>query len=358
MRNKSTPVGNVAVICFSGNKGGMEYDAAILVRNIIDYIGKAHLVCRKNTWLNNYAINNKIPHTAIKFTGMTSIRAALNLRELYKKLGVANIIFFGSSEMPTLYMAHSKQIREFIVRHGTTKSRSKKDFVHKLTWSKVTSHWCISRHIENNVKIIFPLGRSKTFVNYVSLGEKINKIRIAAHISENEKVFKIVHVGRLVEGKGQRDAIKVIKKLRDKGINAQLTLYGEGKDESYLRNLTSELNMTQHVFFAGHTELPYLNFNLYHAFLFPSYGEGLGNAFIEALASGMHCYCYQNTVFPELREIGLSFTMVTNSDLDGLFSTMASTWTKKEKIPINNIKLCHDIFSTSIEMKELTKYLA
>jgi len=37
-------------------------------------------------------------------------------------------------------------------------------------------------------------------------------------------------------------------------------------------------------------------------FLFPSHGEGLGNAFIEALANNLICISYDNTTFPEFQE--------------------------------------------------------
>lgn len=358
MRNKSTPVSNIAIICFSGNKGGMEYDALMLARSIVNHFGKGHLICRKNTWINNYAANNKIPHTAINFSGMTSIRAALDLRKLYNNLEVSSVIFFGSSEMPTLYMAHSKQIKSFIVRHGTTKSRSKKDFIHKLTWSKVTSHWCISRHIETNVRQIFPVGKHPTFVNYVSLGDKANQIMPSREIKPDDTTFRIVHVGRLVEGKGQRDAIKIIKILRLNGIPAQLSLYGQGDDEPFLRKLASELAINEYIFFMGHSELPYIHFNKFHACLFPSYGEGLGNAFIEALASGMHCFCYENTVFPELRDLGLEFTMAPNKDIETLATLLAETWHQKRISPRKNVNLCREIFSLSREMGILSRYLS
>lgn len=51
-------------------------------------------------------------------------------------------------------------------------------------------------------------------------------------------------------------------------------------------------------------------------FLFPSYGEGFGNAFIEAISFGCKAISYDNTTFKEFKELGFDFNIVENKNIE------------------------------------------
>ncbi len=53
-------------------------------------------------------------------------------------------------------------------------------------------------------------------------------------------------------------------------------------------------------------------------FLFPSSGEGMANAFIEAMHFAVVCIVYDNTVFPEFVEMGFYLHLVKDGDVDAL----------------------------------------
>ena len=343
----------IAVVCLSPYSGGMEIDAANLPAKLAKFNLFSILVCRKDTWLEEHAVELCTSVYPLKMHGKTSISASFKLKKLWRKLGVNCIIFFGSSEMPTLLMSLSDSVEHFIVRHGTTKSTSKKDFFHRFTWSKVTAHWCISKHIESNVRSIFPIGKSRVFTSYISIEPILDKISCARDLKLDDETFELVHVGRLENGKGQDDAIRAVSILRDRGIPAELTIIGDGHEASSLKKLAVQLSISEHIHFWGRVDSPYEHFDKFHSFLFPSHGEGLGNAFIEALASGMHCLSYSNTVFTELRMIGFNFYAVDNSNIMGLASTLGNIWHSKTEKPLSNISLARSVFTLKNELSPL-----
>ena len=324
--------------------------------NIARNLATCYLVVRKGTWLHRKAELSGFPVLAVDFSGSFSLSGIYQMRRIWYDYYIESLIFLGSSEIKSIHFSLNDPVKKFIVRHGTTKSSSKKDVVRRLTWSKVTSHWCISRHIERNVRDLFPLGNSETFVNYLAQDKVFDHGRpVPADL--DGKSFNLAHSGRLVPGKGQQDAIAVIHKLREQGIPATLTLFGDGPSRSALQTLCDELNVAEHVDFKGFVDAPYRHFDGFHGFIFPSRGEGLGESFLEALASGLHCFCYENTVFPELEMLGFSFHIVDNLNVDALAKSIQGVWEAKVPPPIKNIDLAHDIFSLDRTMGVLKQYL-
>ena len=91
-------------------------------------------------------------------------------------------------------------------------------------------------------------------------------------------------MSRLVKKNGVEDIIKAAQDLRFK-----LLIIGKGEQEEYLKDLTKKLNLEDNVLFLGevsHKDLPqYLWIS--DVFVRPSLSEGLGNAFLEAMAAGV-----------------------------------------------------------------------
>ena len=357
MPDHSGQVGKTAVLCYSPNDGGMEHDAAFMAQAIAEHLTECLLVVREGTWLQQYARQHDIPCEAIAFRGSFSLTAIGAMRRLWQQHDIRNVIFLGASEIHSIHFSIAPPVKTFIVRHGTTKSSSKKDLVHRLTWSRVTAHWCISEHLKRNVTELFPIGKARVFVNYPGLGVKLDYLPQARPLTKEDDTLRLAHVGRLVAGKGQRDALKVVMQARDRGVPATLTCFGSGSDRSELEARIARLDLEDAVTLAGHVAHPYQHFGDFHGFLYPSHGEGFGNAFAEALATGMHCFSYDNTVFPEFRQLGFHFHMVEDRNHEALSAAVVSVWENREPLPMDNIALCHELFSTATEMRVLAEYL-
>ena len=103
-------------------------------------------------------------------------------------------------------------------------------------------------------------------------------------IKQGEKI--IVTVSRLVKKNGVDDLIKAGQYLN---FPFKILIAGCGPDEKKLKRLAKELNLGDKVLFLGligHNNLrEYIS--LGHVFVRPSLSEGLGNVFLEAMATGV-----------------------------------------------------------------------
>ncbi len=316
-----------AIVCLSPYSGGMELDA-IKTANHLAEISPITLIVKQGTFLEkkaNKIKNNKIQVNTINFKSSVSLSIIKNTRKIVQEHGIKNIIFFGASELKSLYFAFFGLDINLCIRHGTTKSTPKKDFFHQLIYSKVNWHIANSKHILNNVKQIIPYGKNtKDIVIYPSF--KFNTPSPIKH-----KPLTLLHVGRIADGKGQIDAIKACEILVKNNIDFQFNIVGSF-DEKYKNHFLDFLDKCPYknkINLIGFTDNVEKYYNEADIFLFPSYGEGLSNAFIEALAHNLICICYNNTSFYELKKLGFYFHMCKNLDIKELGSKLLFVSHKK-----------------------------
>ncbi len=94
----------------------------------------------------------------------------------------------------------------------------------------------------------------------------------------------LVNTARLVHQKGADDTIRALKTLPE---NVKLLLVGAGSDERMLKELTKELKLDNRVIFTGSVDRSVVTLyrKVSDIFVGPSRSEGLGNAFLSAMAS-------------------------------------------------------------------------
>lgn len=349
----------IAIICLSPYNGGMELDAIKTAKHL-SMLSNITLIVKQDSFLEQKAKelqnDDHIQIKTINFKKSISPSIIFKAREIIKKNDIKNVIFFGASELKSLYFSFLGLDINLCVRHGTTKSTPKKDPFHKLIYSRVNCHIANSKHILNNVRHIIPYGKNThDIVIYPSFEFKEPK-----HIPH--KKLTLLHVGRIAEGKGQIDAIQACEILVQHGIDFQLNLVG-AFDEDYretFENLLNKCPYKNKINLVGFTDNVEKFYNEADLFLFPSHGEGLSNAFIEALAHNLICICYNNTSFPELQELGFEFFMIKDKDIFQLQKTLfessqnLQTYKKKYK---ENQTLASAIFSKSNELKTYQKIL-
>lgn len=107
------------------------------------------------------------------------------------------------------------------------------------------------------------------------------------HTYKKSKKLKIVCISRLIERKGINFLLEAIKKLKNKNI--KLILVGKGKQENNLQKLAKDLEITDRVEFKGYVDHDDIS-DIYQEsdlFVLPSFNEGMSNALLEAMASGL-----------------------------------------------------------------------
>ena len=104
-------------------------------------------------------------------------------------------------------------------------------------------------------------------------------------IDNNE--LRIVCVSRLIERKGIRYLINAIGKL--KYNNIKLIIVGEGNQEEELRKLAIELKISDSVDFKGYINHDRISdiYKRCDIFILPSLNEGMSNALLEAMGTGL-----------------------------------------------------------------------
>lgn len=117
--------------------------------------------------------------------------------------------------------------------------------------------------------------------------EKEEALRRELHILPED--FVLITTSRLVIKNGIDTAIKALPLLGEKVPHYKFLILGTGPEEKNLRALAIEKGVMQNIIFAGDIPQedlpPYLHIS--NAFVRLSRSEGLGNSFLEAMASGI-----------------------------------------------------------------------
>lgn len=122
-----------------------------------------------------------------------------------------------------------------------------------------------------------------------------------------ENGYTIVHVNSCVTdfSKGHDVVIRVVKELRDRGMNVKAKFIGDGPKRSYFENYAKELGIADYIKFTGllSSSSDVRDELIDSAILiFPTVGEGLPRTIIEAMAVGLPCLSTPVNGIPELLE--------------------------------------------------------
>jgi glycosyltransferase involved in cell wall biosynthesis/GT2 family glycosyltransferase len=354
--------GPTAVISFGTVLGGMEMNALKLVKLLHDRLDVV-LITRANTPLASHGKAEceklGINVESISFNTFFSMSLILGARGILKKRNIKNVIFFGASEMRSLYFSFIGLDINLIIRHGTMKTTSKKDPLHRLVYSRVNHHVAVCNNLSKNVKEIIPFGKeTKQKVIYSAL-RHIPTIT-SRPTRPNQAPIRLLHVARIAPGKGHIDAIQACKILYDNNIPFELHLAGEIQEPFFttLNNIINDTGYKNSIIFHGFcNDVPAI-LEKSDIFIFPSSGEGLSNSFMEALAFGLVCVAYNNTSFPELRDLGFNMYLAKNNDVEDLTIKLMDAANKVLTSPLpieKNMKLAKDIFLP--QTRELDDYI-
>ena len=347
---------NTAIVCLSPNFGGMEINAINMAKKLAPY-SNIVVIANNNGHMARVFSNEthkNITLETIKFKFSLSLNIVLKAREIIKKHNIKNIVFYGASELKSLYFSLLGLDINLIVVHSTTKSTPKKDWFHRIIYSNVNYHVSISKHLQKNVSKIIPLtSKNKSIMIYSGMNiEPLQKI--------HQDKLTIIHTGRIANGKGQLEAIQACEILYRNKINFQFFVVGgyeNSEYERYFLSIYETLPYKDNIVLTGYTT----NVNTYLSkadlFLFPSHGEGFGKSISEALSFGLVCIVFKNTSFFEFEELGFHMHLANNLDLEDLKGKLLYVAQNKE-IEIlessKNIELADRLFN---ENQEINRYL-
>lgn len=165
-------------------------------------------------------------------------------------------------------------------------------FIWKQCFTKAQAITCISNFLAAWAK----RRGAKCFVTIVPNGANIESVTpnftdseitdLAQRLGKKESDIFLVNTARLVHQKGFDVTIHALLDLPE---HIKLLIVGGGPDEAKLRKLAQELSIENRVIFTGQVDRSVVS--KYRAvadiFVGPSRSEGLGNAFLSAMAGGI-----------------------------------------------------------------------
>ena len=359
-----TQKANTAVICLSPYQGGMELDALHLSK-MLSSICEVTLIAQEDRFIANTFLAQEKHHgvslETLAFKRSLSLSIITNVRQIIEEKQIKNVLFLGASELKSLYFSFWGLKINLIIRHGTTKSTPKKDWFHRLIYSKVNYHVAICEHLGRNVKKIIPFGKETQLkVIYPSLN--FNPSQSIDYDAKPHQPVTLLHVGRIAAGKGQKAAIEACQVLYKNSIDFTFYIVGgfhEPYEKEFLEFLET-LEYKEKIVLVGHTKAVESYYLKSDIFLFPSDGEGLSNAFIEAMCYGLAAITYDNTSFPELQDLGFSFECVADQDQTSLQKSLLRTIlnyaTYQKEAPLN-AKRSQSLFNEKKELESFANIL-
>ncbi len=141
--------------------------------------------------------------------------------------------------------------------------------------------WPSKRGYRGAIELIHNGANPKDLKESVSPGE-VQAIR--DKLGKKPGEVWLVNTARLVHQKGNDDTIRALRSLPE---NVKLLLVGDGSDEAMLKALAKELTLENRVIFTGSVDRSEVTKyrKASDIFVGPSRSEGLGNAFLSAMAS-------------------------------------------------------------------------
>ncbi len=153
-------------------------------------------------------------------------------------------------------------------------------------------------------------------------------------------------------------ALYACQTLQDKGIVFQLNFLGGLEGNDYAEQLQAEISVSDfsdRIHLRGHVSNVTDYLEKTDIFLFPSAGEGMPNAFIEAMHYNNVCIAYDNTVFPEFLEMGFYIHLVKNGDVDALTNKLlevALNLADEKCMSLKNAALVQECFQPERELAQ------
>jgi glycosyltransferase involved in cell wall biosynthesis len=140
----------------------------------------------------------------------------------------------------------------------------------------------------------------------------------------------LVAVGRLLRGKGFDLLLCSVARLRERGIEVRLIIFGDGEERAELERLRHDLDLIGAVDLPGATGNPYPTLATADVFVLPSSVEGSSIALLEAMALGRPIVATEaGGATAEAVEDSRTALIVPDGDLDALTNALTNVLTSR-----------------------------
>lgn len=213
-------------------------------------------------------------------------------------------VAIGFLEKKTTYFVvdHVKAAKKIAFMHTDYDAIPHDEQLDRQYYQKLDYLAVVSEHTGEKMLRHFPFleGKIRVIKNMVS-PELITAMadQPATEMNGKEKVVKIATVGRLTPPKNIDGAIRILKELRDRGIDAEWFVVGDGEERANLEKQIRELGLEGKFHLVGAKPNPYPYMKTCDIYVQPSRWEGYGITVAEAKVL---CKPIVTSDIPEFRE--------------------------------------------------------
>ena len=230
--------------------------------------------------------------------------AGMKVAQKYKKPLIVNI--------------HGQDFQQTIFKNN----KCKKNIEKIINFSEKTI--VVSRKLKRIGKKYLEINKDKIIV----VPNGINREDIYTEKNKNIQDYKdkkvILSVSHLIKTKGIDLNIKAIAKLKSKYSNIIYLIIGKGDEKKKLKELVNKLNLQNMVKFIGevshHKVMEYMA--VCDIFSLPSWNEGFGIVYLEAMAQGKPVIGCQGEGIEDFVENGKTGLLVKPKDVDSLVEAL------------------------------------
>ncbi len=183
---------------------------------------------------------------------------------------------------------------------------------------------------ESLAERLVALGAAREKIRLHRTGIPLDEIRFSQRTAPADGAWRCVQACRLIAKKGLITSLRAFAEFAREFPRAEFTIAGEGPQLQELRALADSLGVAERVAFSGFLPQEKLRalFTGAHLFLHPSElgsdgdQEGVPNAMLEAMASGLPVVATQHGGIPEAVEHGVSGLLTAERDAPALAQSL------------------------------------
>ncbi len=213
------------------------------------------------------------------------------VEEFHKnKPDIVHVQYFAPGMIPILAARLSGVYRIFATVHaaGNNGYSWKNKLLFRISAAMTHHFFCVAENTEQFWFGKINTKKHSTIHNGVDIDFYKNATPIEiSGIKPEDLVIGIA--GRVVKLKGHDCLFRAVKRLMPKYPNLKVLVVGDGIDRQYFEELAGELNITDHIVWAGRVEPEKLpgHYKLMDVLAMPSHWEGFGLTAAEAMAAGV-----------------------------------------------------------------------
>lgn len=180
--------------------------------------------------------------------------------------------------------------------------------------------WLCKKIYAKADKVVFQTKyQADYYAKYCKTNSAIIGNPISAPIYEGKHPKKdIICVGKLMAQKNHPMIIRAFAQIAEQFPDKQVFIYGEGSKRTELQQQIDAAGLTERIYLCGNSEHIFDIMHEYEYFVMCSDYEGLSNAFLEAMISGMICVTTMWKGVEDIVQDGVNGYTVPVGDADAL----------------------------------------